>query len=137
GSWPRDSLEVNEPLAKNRLQSGERMVRVDSRGKQAQTRFRVLRRYRDAMLVEARLMTGRTHQIRVHAAHLGTPILGDDKYGDDSSNRRMRDRGLRRLFLHAASLSFKWPEEEGDITVKAPLDPELETLLERLRQENV
>lgn len=136
GSWPRDSLEVDEPLAKNRLQSGERMVRVDSHGKQAQTRFRVLRRYRDAMLVEARLMTGRTHQIRVHAAHLGTPILGDDKYGDDLLNRRMREKGLRRLFLHAASLSFRWPEEEGDITVKAPLDPDLDTLLERLRLES-
>jgi len=136
GSWPRDSLEVDEPLAKNRLQSGERMVRVDPRGKQAQTRFRVLRRYRDAMLVEARLMTGRTHQIRVHAAHLGTPILGDDKYGDDLLNRRMREKGLRRLFLHAASLSFRWPEEEGDITVKAPLDPDLDTLLERLSLES-
>jgi len=136
GSWPRDSLEVDEPLAKNRLQSGERMVRVDPRGKQAQTRFRVLRRYRDAMLVEARLMTGRTHQIRVHAAHLGTPILGDDKYGDDLLNRRMREKGLRRLFLHATSLGFRWPEEEGDITVKAPLDPDLDTLLERLRLES-
>lgn len=135
GNWPRDSLEVDEPLLKNRLQSGERMVRVDSRGKRARTRFRVLQRYRDAMLVEAELMTGRTHQIRVHAAHLGTPILGDDKYGDDLPNRRMREKGLKRLFLHAASLSFQWPEEEGNITVKAPLEPELDILLEHLRQE--
>jgi len=111
------------------------MVRVDSSGKRAQTRFRVLQRYRDAMLVEAELMTGRTHQIRVHAAHLGTPILGDDKYGDDLSNRRMREKGLRRLFLHAVSLSFQWPEEERGITVEAPLDPELDTLLERLRRD--
>ena len=132
GNWPRDRLEVDEPLLKNRLQSGERMVRVDSRGKRAQTRFRVLQRYPAAMLVEAELMTGRTHQIRVHAAHLGTPILGDDKYGDDPSNRRFREKGLKRLFLHAASLSFQWPEEEGHITIKAPLGSELETLLEHL-----
>jgi 23S rRNA pseudouridine955/2504/2580 synthase len=132
GNWPRDRLEVDEPLLKNRLQSGERMVRVDSSGKRAQTRFRVLQRYPDAMLVEAELMTGRTHQIRVHAAHLGTPILGDDKYGDDPSNRRFREKGLKRLFLHAASLSFQWPEEEGHITIKAPLGSELETLLEHL-----
>jgi 23S rRNA pseudouridine955/2504/2580 synthase len=132
GNWPRDRLEVDEPLLKNRLQSGERMVRVDSRGKRAQTRFRVLQRYPAAMLVEAELMTGRTHQIRVHAAHLGTPILGDDKYGDDPSNHRLREKGLKRLFLHAASLSFQWPEEEGNITVKAPLGSELEALLERL-----
>lgn len=89
GTWPRDREEVDAPLLKNTLKSGERLVRVDPRGKRALTRFRVLQRYPGAMLVEARLLTGRTHQIRVHAAHLGTPIIGDEKYGDAAVNREI------------------------------------------------
>jgi 23S rRNA pseudouridine955/2504/2580 synthase len=134
GNWSVDRVEVDQPLLKNTLQGGERVVRVDSRGKAALTKFRVRRRFEGCMLVEAELITGRTHQIRVHAAHLGTPILGDSKYGDDGANRRLRESGLRRLFLHAESIAFRWPEEAGGgkFRVSAPLDPDLENLLERL-----
>jgi 23S rRNA pseudouridine955/2504/2580 synthase len=134
GNWSVDRVEVDQPLLKNTLQGGERVVRVDSRGKAALTKFRVRRRFEGCMLVEAELITGRTHQIRVHAAHLGTPILGDSKYGDDGANRRLRESGLRRLFLHAESIAFRWPEEAGGgkFRVSAPLDPDLEKLLERL-----
>ncbi|MCB1761180.1 MAG: 23S rRNA pseudouridine(955/2504/2580) synthase RluC [Gammaproteobacteria bacterium] len=136
GSWSADRLEVDQPLLKNTLQGGERVVKVDSRGKSALTRFRVLKRYEDCMLVEAELITGRTHQIRVHAAYLGTPILGDCKYGDDEANRRMRELGLKRLFLHAESIAFSWPQEIGGgmFQVSAPLDHELNQTLERLQQ---
>ncbi|MCW8908733.1 MAG: 23S rRNA pseudouridine(955/2504/2580) synthase RluC [Sedimenticola sp.] len=133
GNWSRDRVEVDAPLLKNTLQGGERMVLVDPRGKEALTRFRVRHRYRDSMLVEARLMTGRTHQIRVHAAHLGTPILGDEKYGDAEANRRARERGLKRLFLHAESLRFRWPDEEQDTCFNAPLEPALDELLRSLK----
>ncbi|MEJ2529532.1 MAG: 23S rRNA pseudouridine(955/2504/2580) synthase RluC, partial [Gammaproteobacteria bacterium] len=101
GRWQRDRETVDAPLRKNTLQGGERMVRVDPEGKQALTRFRVRERFPDATLVEAELLTGRTHQLRVHLAHLGTPILGDDKDGDNIANRAMKKRGLKRLFLHA------------------------------------
>ncbi len=127
-------VEVNEPLLKNSLKSGERVVKVDPRGKPSVTRFRVRERLGDFTLVEARLITGRTHQIRVHAAHIGTPILGDLKYGDDSANRAMRNRGLKRLFLHAESLRFSWPEERGEVRFEAPLEPALVKVLGELRR---
>jgi len=132
GSWPRDRMAVDAPLFKNILEGGERVVKVDPRGKPAKTLFRVRARYRESMLVEAQLVTGRTHQIRVHAAHLGTPILGDRKYGDAERNRAFRALGLRRLFLHAESLSFPWPDDEGRLTVRADLEPALLELLDRL-----
>ena len=132
GRWRRGAARVDAPLRKSVLQGGERMVRVAADGKDAVTEFRALQRYADSTLVEAGLVTGRTHQIRVHAAHLGTPILGDAKYGDADANRRFRQLGLRRLFLHAGSLLIRWPGEEPPLRVSAPLDPELQQFLDRL-----
>jgi 23S rRNA pseudouridine955/2504/2580 synthase len=132
GRWSGDKADVSLALRKNTLRSGERVVRPDKGGKPALTRFRVLRRFPEATLVEARLETGRTHQIRVHTASLGTPILGDDKYGDPQANRRARDQGLSRLFLHAESLALTWPGEERALRVRAPLSPELERFLETI-----
>ncbi len=126
------SRMVDAPLLKNTMRGGERVVRVDTAGKMAKTHFRRQRLYADATLVEARLYTGRTHQIRVHAASLGHPVLGDQKYGDEYANKMMRKRGLRRLFLHASRLSFRWPDEKEDFVITAPLDSELEKLLDKL-----
>ena len=133
GHWHRDRVEVDAPLLKNTLQGGERVVVVDPRGKESVTRFSVRERMGDFLLIEARLMTGRTHQIRVHAAHLGTPILGDEKYGDAAANREAKELGLRRLFLHAETLRFRWPDEKQDLVFRAPLEPVLDELLTRIR----
>ena len=130
GRW-----RVDFPLRKNTLQGGERVVRVDPEGKPAATVFRKLEQFGDAMLVEATLETGRTHQIRVHAAANGTPILGDEKYGDAEANRAFRALGLRRLFLHAASLSFDWPECQGGFQIQATLPTELQSVVETLRKD--
>jgi 23S rRNA pseudouridine955/2504/2580 synthase len=127
GGWRADA-----PLRKNTLKSGERIVRVDPEGKSAVTHFAVLTRYPDATLVEALLETGRTHQIRVHAAHAGMPILGDPKYGDEDANRHFREQGLRRLFLHAASLRFAWPESGRRYAFEAPLPDELQRVLDSM-----
>ncbi len=132
GRWREQRARVTAPLKKNLLRGGERVVRVSEEGKAARTDFRVVRRFAEATLVEATLGSGRTHQIRVHAAHLGTPILGDTKYGDEAANRRIKGMGLKRLFLHAASLSFSWPGRDEPYRFEAPLPPELENLLERL-----
>ena len=131
GRWPAKRRIVEAPLKKNTLQSGERMVRVDPEGKSARTEFSVVRRFDRATLVEARPITGRTHQIRVHAQRAGHPILGDSKYGDSDGNKQAAALGLNRLFLHAASLSLKLPER-GQIKVTAPLDSVLESFLEKL-----
>jgi 23S rRNA pseudouridine955/2504/2580 synthase len=129
GGW-----RVDLPLKKNTLKSGERIVRVDPEGKPAVTQFKVQRRFAEAVLVEAELETGRTHQIRVHAASNGTPILGDPKYGDEAANRVMRKLGLRRLFLHAASLRFDWPGVRGHFLIEAPLPTELKSVIETLSE---
>ncbi|HSO79235.1 MAG TPA: RluA family pseudouridine synthase, partial [Chromatiaceae bacterium] len=130
---PRPEMTLDAPLLKNTLKSGERVVRVDTaQGKPARTQFRRLRRLGDLDLVEARLITGRTHQIRVHAAHLGAPVAGDEKYGDEAANKALRALGLRRLFLHAASLELQPAHLDQPLRLQAPLPAELEALLGRL-----
>jgi len=96
--------------------------------------FNVLERFGHATLIEARPQTGRTHQIRVHALHAGHPLAGDDKYGDKEFNKQMRQYGCKHLFLHAAKVEFTLPETEQHISVSAPLDPDLEACLEKLRK---
>jgi len=135
GSWEGGRRTIEAPLDKNQLSSGERIVRISDAGKPAMTEFRVIERFADATLLEARPKTGRTHQIRVHAVAAGHPIAGDDKYGDDAANRTLRRVGLRRLFLHAHSMAFRLPGEDGEmIRVTAPLSDDLKTVVAKLRQ---
>jgi len=123
---------VNAPLLKNTLRSGERMVEVTEDGKEALTLFRVLRRFGDfATLVEARPVTGRTHQIRVHARHAGHSIAGDSKYGDEEFTREIRELGGKRLFLHAYALRVPLPDG-GELALEAPVDEVWTRTLEKL-----
>ncbi|GLK59654.1 MULTISPECIES: 23S rRNA pseudouridine(955/2504/2580) synthase RluC [Azotobacter] len=132
GAWPSARKQVSAPLQKNTLRSGERMVEVDEEGREALTLFRVLRRFGDfATLVEAKPVTGRTHQIRVHARHAGHPIAGDAKYGDETFTREIRALGGKRLFLHAYSLAVPLPEG-GELRLEAPVDEMWAQALERL-----
>ena len=131
GAWQGEERRVNVPLRKNVLKSGERVVRVTEEGKPSQTVFRPQRRWAEASLVEAIPLTGRTHQIRVHAAHMNQPIAGDEKYGNADFNRAMQEKGLRRLFLHAANLRFTTAAGRT-IEVTAPLDPALQPVLDAL-----
>ncbi len=108
------------------------MVRVNREGKRSITEFSVVERFKGATLIEARPITGRTHQIRVHAQHAGFPLLGDEKYSDDRTEDFARQIGLKRLFLHAASLQFSLPDS-GEFTLRAPLDSVLEAILNKLR----
>lgn len=133
GDWDNKVRKVTEPLKKNTLQSGERVVRVDEQeGKPSETRFRILQRYQQGTLVEAFPVTGRTHQIRVHTACKGHPIACDDKYGDNVFTAQMQQLGLNRLFLHAKTLSFMHPITETTLRVEAPLDEALEQALSKL-----
>lgn len=111
GRWPSSVKKVHAPLMRSNLRSGERMVEVNPEGKESLTEFRVIQRFGDfATLVEAQPITGRTHQIRVHARHAGHPIAGDTKYGDDVFSKVIRDKGGKRLFLHAISLDAELPD---------------------------
>jgi 23S rRNA pseudouridine955/2504/2580 synthase len=131
GYWNHGPREVNQPLRRNVLRGGERMVEVLDDGKPARTQFQPVSLHKPASLLEASIATGRTHQIRVHAAYVGHPLAGDEKYGDADFNRLMAEHyGLRRLFLHAHSLNL--PLGGRDIAVSAPLDAELKAVMDRL-----
>ena len=130
GQWPQRRQTVAAALDKNVLQSGERVVKASAVGKSAVTTFRRLRVFSGATLVDAEPQTGRTHQIRVHAQFMGYPIAGDDRYAPSERNREFRQRGLRRLFLHASRLTFVHPVTGQPVTVEAPLAPELQSFLD-------
>ena len=123
-------FDVNAPLQKSILQGGERMVRVSEGGKPSLTFFREMDQYPGSRLMQATLGTGRTHQIRVHAAHIGHPLAGDVKYGDREANKRFRDQGLNRLFLHASNLSFELDGRAYGFS--APLPEDLKNFLDKL-----
>jgi 23S rRNA pseudouridine955/2504/2580 synthase len=136
GAWPDDLHEVSAALRRNKAGGGSGPVAVDEAGRHARSLFRVAERFGDrATLVEIRLLTGRTHQARVHAAHAGHPIAGDDKYGDWDWNGRLRKIGLRRLFLHAAGFHLPHPESGAPLDLQAPLPAELEKFLSTLRDD--
>ncbi len=130
--WKGGEQAVDLPLEKNLLQGGERMVKVSREGKAAQSLFTPVRKFSDSALLQIRIYTGRTHQIRVHAAHIGHPVAGDEKYGDREANKGFKGAGLSRMFLHAAELAFDHPETSERLELKAPLDPELEAVLKKL-----
>ena len=125
-------VKVNAPLEKRTLESGEHRVRVHPDGKKSETVFERLTQYKNATLVSASPKTGRTHQIRVHAKHLGHPIAGDERYSSPSQYKQYRENGLKRLFLHASKLSFIHPFSEERVSFEAPLDAELEKFIKTL-----
>lgn len=132
GRWTKGAVAVDFALRKNRLRSGERVVRVDPNGKPSFSRFSPVWTGNRASLMEVELGSGRTHQIRVHAAELGYPLAGDAKYGVPEFNREMRDIGLKRMFLHANSVAYTNPETGKYIHVSAPLADDLRVVLEAL-----
>ncbi len=132
GRWPHELTEIRLALKKTYLTNGERRVRVDSSGKQAFSRFRLVHGGKLFSLIQVELVTGRTHQIRVHCQAQGHEIAGDDKYGDAEFNRAMRKRAIRRLMLHASSLELPASKYTPEVVVNAPLPDEFEQLFEAL-----
>ena len=133
GSWNLGRKTIDVPLATHARQHGERVVRVHATGKASASTFTPVDFFGSrATLLAVDLDTGRTHQIRVHAAHAGHPVAGDDKYGDREFNGSMRELGLNRMFLHAQAMSFEWPGSGRQFAVSVPLPPELAAVLESL-----
>ncbi|EED33016.1 ribosomal large subunit pseudouridine synthase C [gamma proteobacterium NOR5-3] len=129
GAWPRHLRLVEAPLQRFERKSGERMVKVAKEGKASTTEFRIRESFADVTLLEARPLTGRTHQIRVHAQHAGHALLGDGKYQTANGEAYTRKLQLKRLFLHAESLSFVLNEQR--YALNAPLDQELSQVLKK------
>jgi 23S rRNA pseudouridine955/2504/2580 synthase len=133
GRMPDGVMSVDAPLHVGLRQGGERHVQVNSAGKPSLSHFRVLERRGGQSYCEVRIETGRTHQIRVHAQHIGHPVAGDEKYGDAAANKRLREQvGLKRLFLHASTLDFALEGGKAPYALSAPLAPELLDVLDRL-----
>lgn len=124
-----------QPLHKYLTKEGERRVRVSPEGKPSHTIVRLVARWEEYSLLECQIKTGRTHQIRVHLMDAGYPLLGDEKYGDFSLNKQMEKMGLRRMFLHAASLDFSHPLSREPLKLAAPLPLILLNFLRRLSRE--
>lgn len=132
GRWMNECQNIRQPLLKYLLPDGERRVRVASEGKPAHTVIRLVARWPGYSLLEAQLKTGRTHQIRVHLAHQGFPILGDEKYGDFALNRELPKLGLKRMALHAWSMNFPHPLGGNTVSLHAPLPEDLQPFVHAL-----
>jgi len=133
GSWQLGTKRIDAPLATDNRQHGERHVRVAEAGKDSVSVFKPVQFFGSlATLMEVDIPTGRTHQIRVHAAFAGHPLLGDDKYGDRERNAELKRHGLKRTFLHAQSIAFDWPGSGVPFHVSAPLPAELAAVLDAI-----
>lgn len=128
----QESITVNAPLEKRTLDSGEHRVRIHPEGKKSETTYKRLTQFKNMTLVSASPKTGRTHQIRVHAKHIGHPIAGDERYSTPAQYKKHRENGLKRLFLHASKLSFTHPLTNQAVCFEAPLDAELKSYLKKL-----
>jgi 23S rRNA pseudouridine955/2504/2580 synthase len=134
GRWPFGTKTIDLPLKTNLKQGGERVVRVHADGQHAVTTFKPIEHFgKLATLLDVSLGTGRTHQIRVHAAHAGHPIAGDAKYGDRERDAKLKPFGLQRMFLHAQSLTFKRPGAAKPFSVSAPVPEDWQAVIEKLR----
>jgi 23S rRNA pseudouridine955/2504/2580 synthase len=133
GQWPAGKQHVKLKLQRYVTGGGERRVSVDDAGRESHTVFELERACGGYSLLQAQLKTGRTHQIRVHLAHLGFPIVGDDKYGDFELNKRLSKQGLKRMFLHAWRLAFVHPLQGDRLKLQAPLPLELENFISDLK----
>ena len=132
GRWNNALQHIKAPLYKYLTADGERRVRVSDEGKPSHSIVRLVKRWPGYSLLDVELKTGRTHQIRVHLAHLGFPLCGDDKYGDFERNKRLEATGLKRMFLHAAKLSFAHPLTGAPLVLESALPEELASFIERL-----
>ena len=135
GHWQHGRTRIDVPLRTDLRVGGERTVKAHPSGKAALSEFRPLQFFgKRATLMEVTLYTGRTHQIRVHAAHAGHALAGDEKYGDPQFNSECAQLGLARMFLHAHSVGFEWPQG-GAFSVSAPLPADLSAVVDRLTLE--
>jgi 23S rRNA pseudouridine955/2504/2580 synthase len=134
GRWPFGTKTIDLPLKTNLKQGGERVVRVHADGQPAITSFKPLEHFgKVATLLDISLGTGRTHQIRVHAAHAGHPVAGDEKYGDRERDAKLKPFGAQRMFLHAQSLTFKRPGAAKPFSVSAPVPEDWQAVIDKLR----
>jgi 23S rRNA pseudouridine955/2504/2580 synthase len=134
GNWPKAVHKIDQPLKKNVASSGERFTHIASDGKESLTTVRIIEKYNSTTLLEARLHTGRTHQIRVHLKYVGCPIVGDSKYGQKDMNLTFHQAGVKRLLLHANQLTFTHPKSGEKVSVLAKYDEQFKNALQFVKK---
>ena len=135
GDWQLGTKRIDAPLATDERRQGERHVRVAAAGKESVSVFKPVQFFgKLATLMQVDIPTGRTHQIRVHAAYAEHPLLGDDKYGDRERNAELKGAGLKRIFLHAQSIAFDWPGSGVPFHASAHLPADLAAVLDVIGQ---
>jgi len=135
GNWPKAVSRVDQPLKKIERASGERVVQVDHQGKASITNFEIVQDFTHHTLVTAKPVTGRTHQIRVHAKYVGYPLLGDEKYSDTQQDQKLLSKlKLKSFLLHAKKLKFTLPEDDQIMQIEAPLPAQFRNVIERLHK---
>lgn len=137
GRWPPRKQHINAPIMRNILRSGERLSRVQPGGKECLTEFRSTASDGQYSVLEAAPITGRTHQIRVHCRYAGFPVVGDDKYGFEDEDRKLRIRGMKRLMLHAARLEIPALGDYPAIVVEAPVEGQMQRLIDEINMSNI
>ncbi len=143
GNWRRGKQMIDISLQRHRNRNGGCSAQASAKGKRAVSIFHPLREYAGgehattATLVKIKLVTGRTHQIRIHAREIGHPLAGDCRYGNSRFNREMKANGLRRAFLHAGSVEFPHPDDGRKIRIESLLDEDLQQILSRLQERKI
>jgi len=133
GIWQHGPVDVDAPLLTKRQRNGENFVSVNESGKLALSQFSVVESYGSrATLMEVSIATGRTHQIRAHAAYMGHPVAGDERYGDTDFNVQLSELGLRRIFLHSHAVDFIWPDSDEEFMISSPMPEDLKKVQRRL-----
>ncbi|MXP56304.1 23S rRNA pseudouridine(955/2504/2580) synthase RluC [Pantoea sp. Mhis] len=136
GLWPSHLTSVQTYLSQNIIKNCKQKVQVSKLGKFSKTYFKIKEIFDFATLLKVTPITGRTHQIRVHALHTGHPIAFDNRYGDRNFDQKLMPTGLSRLFLHAENITFVHPSNGKTISIHAPLDEELKQCLLHLAKKN-
>lgn len=131
GKWKGEDRDCDAALVKVRL-GDQHHVQLDEEGKPSLSRFSPRNKYKEATLCEVEIFSGRTHQIRVHALALGHPVVGDAKYGEREQNHPMREKGLKRMFLHAHFLQLKAEGDFPKLLLNAPMPDDLRNFLMRI-----
>ena len=131
GSMTGDRIAVDQSITRNKG-SRNNSVSISTNGKTALSYITLIKQFKDCCLVDIKIETGRMHQIRVHAKSIDQPVCGDTKYGDVSINKKMRNYGLKRMFLHSKKLSFFY---KGKHDIEAPTPEDLTIVIDKLKNQ--
>ncbi|WP_340147554.1 RluA family pseudouridine synthase [Buchnera aphidicola] len=137
GNWPKKKCFINEPIQRKISQKNKKLVFIHKDGKTSKTYFKIIKKFKNFTLLAAYPITGRTHQIRIHASHIGHPILFDDRYGNKKIENFINNKKIKKnILLHAYKIKFYHPKNKKKITIRAPLEKKFSDILDIIQKLN-